>query len=533
MYRLVFLTLLVAVAAPGHPQGATAKSYDGLVTLFGQWREFTRPPMRGGVPDYSATAMAAQKAALPEWRARLAAIETRGLSAAQRSDHAVVGAEMAGLDFDHRVRRPWERDPAFYRLVYASQSDTPSPEGVAGEGALEVWRYAFPVQGAELDDVRTRLRAGPGRLQQARVNLRGEGRDLWLAGIGVFRDQIDVLDALAARLASAQPELAPDASTAADAARTFLGWLELELPKRQGPSGVGMEAYDWHARHVRLSPYTWADQVAILERELARAQSSLHFEELRNRDLPPLTAVTTADEHDRRSQQAVTDFLSFARHVFTIEPFMDAALRAEVGRFLPSSPPREFFREVDHHDPLPMRVHDVHWIELERMQRQPHLSPIRRVPLLFNIWVDRAEGIATGLEEHMLVAGLYDQRPRSRELVWILLAQRAARGLGDLMMHANRWTLDEAAKFTVGNTPRGFLRVEGRTVWREQQLYLQQPGYGTSYVIGKVELDALLAERMRADGKAFSMVATLDAIQAAGMIPLSLIRTELSRVVSE
>lgn len=110
---------------------------------------------------------------------------------------------------------------------------------------------------------------------------------------------------------------------------------------------------------------------------------------------------------------------------------MDAAPRAEVGRFLPSSPPREFFREVDHHDPLPMRVHDVHWIELERMKRQPHSSPVRRTPLLFNIWVDRAEGIATGLEEHMLVAGLYDQRPRSRELVRILLAQRAARGLGE------------------------------------------------------------------------------------------------------
>jgi len=27
-------------------------------------------------------------------------------------------------------------------------------------------------------------------------------------------------------------------------------------------------------------------------------------------------------------------------------------------------------------------------------------------------------------------AGLYDDTPRSREIVWIMLAQRAARGLG-------------------------------------------------------------------------------------------------------
>jgi uncharacterized protein (DUF885 family) len=226
----------------------------------------------------------------------------------------------------------------------------------------------------------------------------------------------------------------------------------------------------------------------------------------------------------------VTDFLAFARDrdVFTVEPFMDAALRAQVGRFEPPFPRREFFREADHHDQVPMRVHDFHWIELARMERQPHASPIRRVPLLFNIWVDRAEGIPTGLEEHMLIAGLYDGRPRSREAIWILLAQRAARGLGDLMMQANRWSLDEAARFTAESTPRGWLRLDGRTVWREQHLYLQQPGYGTSYIIGKAELDALIAERMRDQGSAFSMRATLDAVQQAGMIPLSLIRAELA-----
>ena len=32
---------------------------------------------------------------------------------------------------------------------------------------------------------------------------------------------------------------------------------------------------------------------------------------------------------------------------------------------------------------------------------------------------------------------MFDARPRSRELIYILLAQRAARALGDLRMHAN------------------------------------------------------------------------------------------------
>ena len=35
------------------------------------------------------------------------------------------------------------------------------------------------------------------------------------------------------------------------------------------------------------------------------------------------------------------------------------------------------------------------------------------------------EGIATGMEEWMMHAGLFDDRPRSRELMLILVAQRA------------------------------------------------------------------------------------------------------------
>ena len=45
----------------------------------------------------------------------------------------------------------------------------------------------------------------------------------------------------------------------------------------------------------------------------------------------------------------------------------------------------------------------------------------------------------------MMHAGLFEARPRSRELVYVMLGQRAARALGDLRMHANTWTLEQAA----------------------------------------------------------------------------------------
>jgi uncharacterized protein (DUF885 family) len=164
------------------------------------------------------------------------------------------------------------------------------------------------------------------------------------------------------------------------------------------------------------------------------------------------------------------------------------------------------------------------------MERQPHANPIRRGPLLYNIWAERNEGLATAMEEMMMHAGLFEAKPRSRELIYILLAQRGARAMGDLMMHANEWTLEQAVKYAVDWTPRGWLRESGNTVWTEQELYLQQPAYGTSYLVGKLQIDQLIADRARQQGEAFTLRQFMDEFQAAGVIPVSLVRWEMTNL---
>jgi uncharacterized protein (DUF885 family) len=123
---------------------------------------------------------------------------------------------------------------------------------------------------------------------------------------------------------------------------------------------------------------------------------------------------------------------------------------------------------------------------------------------------------------------MFDARPRTRELIYVLLAERAARALGDLRMHSNEYTLEQAAEFASANTPRGWLSLDGNLVRGEQHLYLQQPGYGTSYMIGKIEIEKLMAERRRQLGDAFSLRAFMDAFDAAGLVPASLLRWELT-----
>src|SRR5215510_2369180 len=147
---------------------------------------------------------------------------------------------------------------------------------------------------------------------------------------------------------------------------------------------------------------------------------------------------------------------------------------------------------------------------------------------LYNIFNTRTEGFATEWEEMMKGAGMFDRSPHSRELIYILIAERAARALGDLKMQSNDFTLEQAAAFASANTPRGWLSLEGNLVRGEQHLYLQQPGYGISYVVGKVESEKAMQAVQRKRGNAFVFREFMDAFLAAGQIPISLVRWEVT-----
>ena len=519
----------VAQRATASPARATTPTrYDDLVTLFADWRAFQQPRRVSGVPDYTPRAMAVQQRELATYRRRLAAFDTTGWPTPAQVDYHIVRAEMNGLDFDHRVLRPWANNPAFYVTVFTEQSDQPAREGPHAAGAVELWSYAFPLSASDAAKVDTGIRVIPALLAQARTNLTGNGRDLWTLSAGDIREQSAALADLEARLGGgSSTALLGDVRRAKAATDSFATWLASKIPSKTGPSGIGVANYDWYLKNVQLVPYTWQDEVRLMERELARARASLALAEHRNRDLPPLAPIASAEEHTRRFTAAVDEYMTFLRdrNILTVKPWMGPALQARVGSF--SAGAREFFTEVDYRDPEVMRTHGYHWFDLGRMANEPHASPIRRGPLLYNIFDTRTEGHATGWEEMMLNAGMFDARPRTRELIYILLAQRAARALGDLRMHSNELTLEQAARLASANTPRGWLRLDARTVRGEQHLYLQQPAYGTSYVIGKIEVERLMSDRAQELGERFSMREFMDAFDAVGLIPISLVRWEV------
>ncbi len=529
-----FLLALLFAPACGGPtstaeEAAESVRYEELVALFEEWREFQIPRMIDGVADYTARAMADQQEELGLYRQRLDRIDPSGWPVDRQVDYRLVRAEMNGMDFDHRVRRPWARNPAFYTLIHAARSDVPAHEGPHADPPIELWTYQYPLDPESAARLTEQIGTIPKLLDQARGNLVEDARGLWMGGIRAMRAQSADLQALAQRVLGFD-ELVAAIDRARQATDAFRDWLERELPSRNGPSGVGREQYTWYLQKVHLVPYTWEEEVTIMRRELARAHAALRLEEHRNRGLPALSRVESAEEYDRRFNASVSEYMAFLteEEIISVRDYMEAALRARIGAFSSSDGLRGFFSEVSYRDPLVMRTHHHHWIELAVLDNDPHPSPIRRGPLLYNIFDGRSEGLATGMEEMLMHAGLFDDRPRARELVWIMLAQRAARALAGLFLHANEYTMEEAVQFASAWTPRGWMPADSDTVWGEQHLYLEQPGYGTSYLIGKIEIEMLIAERARQLGDQFTLKGFMDEFLAAGLIPVSLIRWELT-----
>ena len=524
------MTTTLSCASSGAPRGAsTGGTYDDLVALFRDWRAFEEPPMRDGAPDYTAATFASRHGQLEKYTARLAAIDPTSWPIARRVDHEIVRAEMNGFDFYVRVLQPWARDPAFYTTVWTAQSDTPAHEGPTHHGVAELWTYTFPLSSAAAEKLARELSVIPPLLTQARANLTGNARDLWIAGIRTIKQQAADLRDLDRKTAGAGAALGKAIREATAATDSFVTWLEQQAPSKTGPSGIGKDSYTWSLQNVHLVPMTWEDEVALLRSELARAHTSLRLEEQRNRALPPLQAISTAAEYEKRGNEAITKWMAFLEKndVMQIHGYMDAAVRAQIGEFVPEDS-RNFFAIASHYDPLTLYTHFYHWWDLAQMREAPHASPIRRGPLLYNIWDSRAEGMATAMEEMMLHAGLFDDNPRAREIIWIMLAQRAARGLGSLYAHANEFTMKQAADFHVKWTPRGWMREDLDLLGFEQHLYLRQPGYGTSYLTGKFLLERLFASRSQALGEEFTVKRFFTELNEAGLIPVSLIAWQLT-----
>jgi hypothetical protein len=535
---ILFLSFLILSCQQEKPEEPTTVSissnYEDLVTLFKEWRVFETPPLRNGAPDYTAETFKKRWPRFKKLQARLNAIDASNWPIKQQVDWHITWAEMNGYDFNHHILKPWVRDPAFYKSLWTYRSDVPAHEGPTNHGTTEIWTYDFPLSPTEKERLLKDLQVIPPLNKQAKLNLTGNAKDLWIAGIRDIQSQSANLKNIKAQAGVKEDaELTSTIQSAITSTDEFIVWLEAEAKTKTGSSGIGKKNYTWYLKNVHLVPLTWEDEVMILKRELARAWSALKLEE----QLPKLSAADSPRAYHKLAERSAKSLINFLENddIVTVKDYFDPALRAHLGKFIKEET-RNFFWITAHYDPRPLYSHFYHWFELARMDNEPHQNEIRRAPLLYNIFDSRNEGVATAVEEMFMQAGLYDDDPRVKEIVYIMIAQRAARGLGSLYAHANEMTMEEAGGIHSEYTPRGWMKTEKELLLFEQHLYLRQPGYGTSYITGKYLVENTMAEfaRMQEIKKEpFQLKYFFDQLNTIGNIPIALGHWEMTGMDNE
>ena len=213
---------------------------ESLENLFIDWREFEKPPLFNGAPDYRSNTFDLRIEKFNNLRNRLNQIDREKLDVKSQVDWTLIWAEMNGFEFNYKILKPWERDPAFYKSLWMNRSDVPAHEGPTHHMVVEVWQYDFPLSKQQLKKLTNELSIIPEFNQPAKTNLTGNARDLWIAGIRDIDTQVLNLESLKNFPGvKKQKDLIQIIDESISSTKNLSKWLKDESKNKTGPSGIG------------------------------------------------------------------------------------------------------------------------------------------------------------------------------------------------------------------------------------------------------------------------------------------------------
>ena len=542
---LLFYGLIISCNSDNNIPSVKNK-YQDLVKIFQDFRAIQKPSITDGVPDYSPKAMAHQKASLDNLQAQLALIDTAGWSVSDRVEYHLVKAEMHGLEFYHTVLKPWSRDPGFYLQTQ---------DGAGPTRAAYFYIDEFPIKDKELTEARIKLIALPEVLSQAKKNLTDGAGDLAYSALHYLHYEIILYERIYKKIKEHHPELESIAAKALEAVKEYDSWLKENKSKMTAQAGVGKDNYNWWMKNVQLIPYTWDELYDIIMREDDRLLTMVALERNRNRDLPELKPVSSREEHAQRKIEALKHVMKFteAESLFAIPEWIgfeeylggtnalatgwnDTFANSYVGSGETSEWPgiRDFFHQTADREPLPEQTHEFIGHHLDHGYNRRDTRVILGAERQYAIEMIRLEGWAFWLEEMMMHAGYLDGKSaRSREIVYWQAAFRTCRAVADLKMHSNEFSLQDAIDYVAECAPNGWNIPNGPHAWYEMQTNLRYVGWHMGMVIGKLAMNQLIADRIRQQGNDFTYKGFFKEYFATGIIPMALIRWQLTGNDSE
>ena len=527
--------LLAGLFCFGSASAADSDGYVELVELFQAFRTMTGATGDdyGALPVVDPAMIEAEAVALGEFQARLRAIDPSDWTIPEQVDYHLVRAEMNGLEFRHRVTRPWFRDPGTYSdIVYFLGDFRGMPPDDESQG--------IPF-GNEAAGIRTILDALPEFFTQARINLADVDAipgDLALLAARDLRNGDPDFAAMLADAPADDPQLLDAIGAARQAASEFLAWLESNSDRMVAPAGVGRENYDWLLKNVYLFPYSWDQLSTIVELEDNRVITFQRLEANRNRALPDIRPVQSQQEYRQSVAEAIDDLTNFIRdeNIFSMPDYLtpDDYFGSWHGFDNPWPEQHDYFFNFSHREPRMEEAHEMVGHHFDALRGQYNTHPIRRGWRPYKIATARTEGFAFALEELLMHAGYLDDRsPRAREIAYEQAAFRTVRALSDIYMHDNQWSLQDAMAYSVANAPHGELLHDSPHLWFEMATTLRGVGHHMLMVVGKVQFMKLFRDRAQQLGDDFELQAFMDEFFESGLIPISLIRWEMTGMDDE
>ena len=534
---------------------------DDLDRRFWAWRAVQAPRTRddlprldrpaGWRPTWSAEDVAGYRRSTEAFSAEHGALFDRlteasagagaGAASADRADEVdlrLIGSAIARARFELDGLAAWRRDPWFYL------------DQTIGT-VFDLLLRPAPIDELRCAELMVRLESFKATLAAARANCSGQ---LVLELVDIALQTApqagpDLVKSVAELELFVGPEwsgrLAEAAASAAAELSSYADWLAAARASARPLGGVGPDLFARYLYDVALLPFTPTELLAAGRQEWDRAVSFELFEQRRVPDAewPPLP--TSASEqaraegvaeaevrryyeaHDLLSQPGtLRHYLNAPRPAY-LDPLRWLGVTDDLtgpGRldengisYVPvPSPDLPYFYRANAADPRAGIVHEgAHYQQLALAWRHPR--PARRH------FYDSCpnEGIAFYNEEMLTQAGLFDDAPVTRRIIYNFMRLRALRVEVDVRIALGDLTVGTGGELLERQVP-----MDGETARWEAAFFAATPAQGLSYTVGKLQVLRLLADVRSAEGASFSLRQFHDWLWQNGNIPFSLLRYE-------
>jgi uncharacterized protein (DUF885 family) len=540
--RLALLALIAICVA----NIAAAESLEKLADDFWTWRakyapftgdDVNRIERPGGIRDWSRASIDQRRNDLKQFEARWKNIDPGSWPVSQQVDYKLIGSALSRVRWELDVNPRWKRDPNFY----VEQTLTALAEALT---------IPAPYREARSREILMRAENIPSILQQGSENLDNPPApfaSVAIRNLDGIRDRLHKMASSVAASTTLNPEKLNSAcERAADALEKFQQQLKEKLPKLPQQTALGRDAYVWFLRNVALMPVTPEELLAMGRQEWNRAVAFETFEKNRNKDVPPLKIADNIDNWIRDAAEKELSIRKFLRERgiltvpdwvqhYTLRPTPEylrvlgftehddftspSRLKGNCTRYVPEpSEKLGYFWRATAMDPRPITVHEGlpgHYFQLCLSWK--HEDPIRR-----HYYDSGAnEGIGFYAEEMMLQAGLFDDSPHTREIIYNFMRLRALRVEVDVKLALGEFTLEQAAKYLQDKVP-----MDEQTARQEAIAFATGPGQAITYQIGKLQIIKFLADARMQQGDKFNLRAFHDFLWQNGNVPISLQRLE-------